>query len=184
MEARDSAIANAHNGQTGRHRLAEPMPSENLNKDAEKSAAMPSQCPPQSERPKRIKTGLYVTAKPSLQLRDRNVTRLAQKMRSVMPWLEPADWRALKAWAELEYLCSQIYAALRALGVLNERKEARRLLHDYRQLRQAQAVYANALGLTPGARMAIKANGTRAALDLAEDVTGRAVEIFESRKQR
>jgi hypothetical protein len=37
--------------------------------------------------------------------------------------------------------------------------------------------------MTPAARMAIKANGTRAAFDLAEQVTARAVEISEARHQ-
>ena len=44
---------------------------------------------------------------------------------------------------------------------------ARRLLDDYRKLRQTQAVFARELGMTPAARIVIKASGTRAAFDLA-----------------
>jgi hypothetical protein len=74
-------------------------------------------------------------------------------MRQAMPWLEPSDWPTCRAWAELEFLAGQVYAALRALGVLNKAGEARRLLDDYRRLRQAQLQYATALGMSPAARI-------------------------------
>jgi hypothetical protein len=133
------------------------------------------------DRPKRASTGLYVKAAPGLKLRDRRVTRLAVKVRAVLPWLEPADGPVVRAWCELEYLRGQTYAALRAFGVVNPRGEARRLLDDYRKLRQTQIVLSHELGMTPAARMAIRANGTRLAFDLAEQVTTRAVEISEAR---
>jgi hypothetical protein len=126
-----------------------------------------------------IKHGLYLRAKPGIRLRDKKVERLARKVRQEVPWLEPADWPAVRAWAEMEYLCGQVYAALRVVGVLNQQGEARRLLHDYRQMRQAQAVYAAALGMTPAARMAIKASGTRAALDLAAAMAAEDTEVEE-----
>jgi hypothetical protein len=59
------------------------------------------------------------------------------------------------------------FAALTAQGLTNAQGEPRRLLSEFRQLRQAQLAYERELGMTPAARMAIKANGTRAALDLA-----------------
>lgn len=83
-----------------------------------------------------------------------------------MDWLQPSDMPALRAWCELEVLCGQVYAMLRAAGVLDQHGEGRRLLDDYRQLRQAQLNFANALGMTPAARMSISANSTTAALDL------------------
>jgi hypothetical protein len=120
-----------------------------------------------NDKPNRASTGLYVKAAPGLKLRDRRVLRLAGKVRAVMPWLEPSDLPTVRAWAELEVLAGQVYAALRGFGVLNREGEARRLLDDYRKLRQTQVVLARELGMTPAARMAIKANGTKAALDLA-----------------
>ena len=120
-----------------------------------------------NDKPNRASTGLYVKAAPGLKLRDRRVLRLAGKVRAVMPWLEPSDFPTVRAWAELEILAGQVYAALRGFGVLNREGEARRLLDDYRKLRQTQVVLARELGMTPAARMAIKANGTKAALDLA-----------------
>jgi hypothetical protein len=116
---------------------------------------------------KRAQTGLYVKSKNGLKLWDRKVSRLVRKMRAVMHWLEPSDFPTCRAWAELEILASEVYAALRTMGVINAEGDARRLLDDYRKLRQTQAVYARELGMTPAARMAIKATGTRAAIDLA-----------------
>ena len=80
----------------------------------ESSAAMPS-----PGRPKRVSSGLYIKASPGLKLRDKRVERLARKMKQVMPWVEASDWPACRAWAELEYLAGQVYAALRAYGVTN-----------------------------------------------------------------
>lgn len=84
-----------------------------------------------------------------------------------MPWLEPADGPACHAWAEIEYLCGIVYARLIANGVVNNKGEARRLLTDYRQLRQTQMLYSDALGMNPASRIAIKADATSAAIDLA-----------------
>ena len=125
------------------------------------------------------KTGLYVRAAPGFKLRDRKVTRLAIKVRAAMPWLEPADGPTVRAWCELEYLTNQVYAALRTYGVVNPSGEARRLLDDYRKLRQTQIILSRELGMTPASRMAIKASGKRAPFDLpgamavgdVEDVT-------------
>jgi hypothetical protein len=88
-------------------------------------------------------------------------------MRVAMPWIDDSDAPACRAWAQLEILSDQAYAVLRTVGILNREGEPRRLLTDIRQLRQAQLAYARELGMTPAARMAIKANGTKAALDLA-----------------
>jgi hypothetical protein len=120
--------------------------------------------------PKHASTGLYVKAAPGLKLRDRKVTRLVRRMRGVMHWIEDSDLPACRAWAELEVLAGQVYAALRVLGVLNGKGEGRRLLDDYRKLRQTQTVLSRELGMTPAARMAIKASGTRAAFDLAAEM--------------
>jgi hypothetical protein len=112
-------------------------------------------------------TGLYVRAQPGLKLRDKKVERLARKMRTVMLWLEESDLPTCRAWAELEVLSSRVYAELRDGGVINGEGEARRLLDDYRKLRQTQVTLSRELGMTPAARMAIKANGSRAPIDLA-----------------
>src|ERR1019366_8165782 len=132
-------------------------------------------------QPERAQTGLYVRASAGLRLRDKKVERLARKVRSVLSWLEPSDFPAVRAWAEFEYLAGQVYAALRAGSVINAKGEARRLLDDYRKLRLAQAVLSRELGMTPAARMALKATGTRAAFDLPAAMIETVTEIGASR---
>lgn len=67
--------------------------------------------------------------------------------------------------AELEILGTNAFSELVTKGLLNSEGEPRRLLTDYRQLRQVQLSYERELGMTPAARMTIKASGTKAALD-------------------
>jgi hypothetical protein len=83
-----------------------------------------------------------------------------------MLWLEASDFPAMRARSEREYLSKQVCAALASMGVLNRQGEARRQLFEYRQLQATQVMLARELGLTPAARMAIKATGSHAALDL------------------
>jgi hypothetical protein len=83
-----------------------------------------------------------------------------------MPWLEPSDVPAARAWCELEVVSGQVYAALRLQGVVTREGEGRRLLDDYRKLRATQVVLSRELGMTPASRIAIKAGSTGAALDL------------------
>jgi hypothetical protein len=116
--------------------------------------------------PKHASTGLYVRASAGLRLRDKKVERLARKVRSVLTWLEPSDFPAVRAWAEFEYLAGQVYAVLRAGSVVNAAGEGKRLLDDYRKLRLAQAVLSRELGMTPASRKALQAGGARDVYDL------------------
>ena len=109
--------------------------------------------------------------------------RLARKVRSVAPWLEASDFPAVRAWSEMEYLSNQVYAALASMGVLNRQGEARRLLSEYRQLRATQVMLARELGLTPAARMALKATGTHAPFDLPAEMIANVNEVGESRRR-
>ena len=86
-------------------------------------------------------TGLYVKAANGLRVRHRKVRRLVAKMRAEMPWLEPSDLPACRAWAELEILCAYAFSELAGAGLMNAEGEPRRLLTDYRQLRQVQLSY-------------------------------------------
>jgi hypothetical protein len=119
------------------------------------------------QRHQHASTGLYLKGGNGLRLRHQKVRRLVEKMKGAMPWLEPSDIPACRAWAELEILGATVFAELHLNGITNPEGEPRRLLGEYRQIRQAQLAYERELGMTPAARMTIKANGTRAALDLA-----------------
>jgi len=99
--------------------------------------------------------------------RDHKVRRLVQRLRTNLPWLEPSDEPAARAWCELQLLAEAAYADLRDNGMLTPGGEARALVDVYTRLRKTQLQFARELGMTPAARLAIKANGTRAALDLA-----------------
>jgi hypothetical protein len=68
--------------------------------------------------------------------------------------------------AEFEYLAEQIYAAIRGMGRSTD-GEARRLVDDYRKLHQTQAAFARELGITPAARMTIKASSKDSVFDIA-----------------
>jgi len=118
---------------------------------------------------KQARTSLYARSTSALQIRARKVGRYVRRLRTVMPWLEASDIPAAKAWAELEILGARLFAELTKTpdGFMNAKGEPRRLLSEFRQLRQAQLSFERELGMTPLARMQLKASGTRAALDLA-----------------
>jgi hypothetical protein len=114
----------------------------------------------------RAKSGLYVRAAPGLRLRDKKTERLARRVRDSMPWIQPADWPAVRTWAELEVLSVNCFAILRAAGPVNKAMEPRKLLDDYRRLRMSQHTIASSLGMTPASRMQIKATSRDVPLDL------------------
>lgn len=89
-------------------------------------------------------------------------------MKREMPWLEPADMPAMRAWAEMEIIGAALFNVLVDKGAVDENGKPRdHLLNHLRLYRQAQLAHEAALGMTPAARMAIKANGKRAPFDLA-----------------
>lgn len=115
-----------------------------------------------------VKAGLYVKSPNGLRLRYRRVRRLVRKMVVVMPWLDAADDPTCRAWAELEILGAYAFADLMERGLTNKKGDPRRLLTEFRQLRQAQLAYAEKLGMTPASRMALRVGDSRGrALDLA-----------------
>ena len=123
-------------------------------------------------------SGLYIKAANGLRLRDRKVSRLCRRVQLVAPWVERSDGPCLRAWCELEILAEAVYMALRSKwrDGLPEGEHGARLLQDYRQLRQAQTALTRELGLSPASRMAIQANGTSAAFDLAGMIAADAAE--------
>ncbi len=111
-------------------------------------------------------SGIYARSPQRMKLRDGRVRFVMRKLREFCDFLKPEDAYIARRFAELEVLCSRAYAALKASELTNDKGESRRLLTDYRRLVQTQLALGNALGLTPAARMQIKASCTTAALDL------------------
>jgi hypothetical protein len=99
-----------------------------------------------------------------------------------MPWLEDADEPACRAWAQIEILASTAFAILQKISIVNVAGDPRRLLTDYRLLRQSQLSYERELAMTPASRMAIKATGTRAAFDLPAEMAKTNAEDAEEVK--
>lgn len=99
------------------------------------------------------------------------------RVMDILPHLGTADRPMLKAWCQLEYLADQVYAELRTHGVFsvteNGERIGRRLLEDFRKLRVAQLPYANSLGLTPMARVQIKAGLDDVAIEQAQNASER-----------
>jgi hypothetical protein len=83
-------------------------------------------------------------------------------MRAVMPWLDDSDIPAARAWAELEILGATAFADLIKRGMTTDKGEPRRLLAEYRQLRQAQLGYERDLGMTPASRMSLRVGDSKA----------------------
>jgi hypothetical protein len=122
--------------------------------------------------PPRRAIPLFQRAKNGVRQNDRTIRRIRTSIWRAAPWLERTDLLTVNAYAELEYLASAAFLELSEQGVMRRDKDAhegepKRLLDAYRGLRQTQLQFGRELGLTPAARIAIKATGTRAALDLA-----------------
>lgn len=83
---------------------------------------------------------------------------------------------AVKAWAELEVLASIAYANLREAGILMPDGEPRAMLDSYQRLRKAQLAFERELGMTPSARMTLKASGKRAPIDLVSAMDAEVVD--------
>jgi Phage terminase, small subunit len=112
------------------------------------------------------KSGLYVHARPGLQLRDAKVARLKRKLFIECPWLTEADAAIARRFCELQVLIEQVYAFIRATGVMSTTGEVKSAVDAHRRMTLAQNTLAAQLGLTPASRIAIKVAGSRAAFDL------------------
>lgn len=128
----------------------------------ENSSAVPAVCPnplTKAEREQRqlarVSHGLFVKAESGRRLRDRRVRRLVARVRASMTWLMDSDVPAVRAWSELEIIGASVFADLVMNGLTNSQGDPRRLLGEYRMLRQTQLAYERELGMTPAARASL-----------------------------
>lgn len=126
------------------------------------TTAVPVLCPgpmTKAEREQRqlarVSHGLFVKAESGRRLRDRRVRRLVARVRASMTWLMDSDVPAVRAWSELEIIGASVFADLVMNGLTNSQGDPRRLLGEYRMLRQTQLAYERELGMTPAARAAL-----------------------------
>ena len=112
---------------------------------------------------------------------------MVRSMKKVMPWLQPSDLPAMRAYCELEYICAAAFNALTSAGLFDKEGGVRRLGHDYRKFRATQAMLMRELGMTPVARAALKAGSKDQPFDLvgafARDMAeeGRATKAIEAK---
>jgi len=103
-----------------------------------------------------LKHGIHAKSESAVKIRWRVVRHLVNRMHQAMPWLQASDEPTCRAWAELEYVCAEIFVLLRKEGLINPgTNEPRRLLSEYRAMRATQLQYARELGMTPAARAAL-----------------------------
>ena len=77
-------------------------------------------------------------------------------MYETMVWLTESDRPAARSWAELEIIGASVFGDLLTRGYVNEQGEPRKLLNDWRLLKQTQLAYERELGMTPAARAAMR----------------------------
>jgi hypothetical protein len=108
-----------------------------------------------------LRTSLYATTDTALRLRNRRVRSLARRVRERLPWIDESDEPTVRVWAELEILGASVFNELMSRGVVNDEGESRRLLDDYRRLRQTQLPYTRELGMSPRARAELSVDSSR-----------------------
>jgi hypothetical protein len=114
--------------------------------------------PSRKRRRRGFKHGFHMVNQDSVRERNEQVRNMENRMIEAMPWLEKSDRPACRAWCELEIIGTMMFTNLTREGILLPTGEARRLVDNFRQLKQSQLMYANALGMTPAARKLLQAD--------------------------
>jgi hypothetical protein len=125
-----------------------------------------------------VKTSM--TKSEAVRRRTRGVNAMMLRLRTFAPWLQDSDLPVLRGFAELEYLARRVFTLLREEGLLNDKRDARKLLSEYRSLRTAQAALASQLGLTPVARKALVSGGKEGGFDLLNAIAEHDAEEVET----
>jgi hypothetical protein len=88
--------------------------------------------------------------------RDPLIEQLVEKVREQCPEIDDDRFFvAIYSFCEFEFLALRAFAALKS-SVINPEGDSRRLLGDFRQLRQTQLMFARELGLTPASLASIR----------------------------
>jgi len=132
------------------------------------------QPPPKPAEPgnqRAVTHGAYAKSPGALQVREEKVKALVGRMYEEMPWLDDPDEPSIRHWAELEVIGDSLFRNLMTKGFANRKGEPRRLLVEFRQLRQTQLTYERELGMTPSSRMGLRVGDSKGrALDAASAV--------------
>ena len=136
------------------------MPRDEMDGDGDKGAFLPAR---EADRGRKIV--LYTRAPKGVRVRDIRTQRLARRIQLAFPWLTGADKTLIRAFAQVEILRDEIYAKVRAEGVVRSKTgQPHPLLSEFRNLTRTLADLAGRLGLSPRDRAAMQTNSTNAAL--------------------
>lgn len=129
--------------------------------------------------------GLSGSSARAVRLRNARTQRTVRRMQKLMPWIEPSDMPAVRAWAELELIGACVFDELMQRGLFTQPRKGKPggavspLLAELRNIRRAQLQFEQALGMTPMSRQMLRTSG-RPAFDLvaafaADSAAGRKV---------
>src|SRR5579863_6661860 len=92
-------------------------------------------------RKPRMRHGLWVQSRTALDRRECATRSLIMRARKLMHWITDADMPALRSWAELEIVASQLWINLQDEGPFLPNREPRRVLTEYRQMKLCQLAF-------------------------------------------
>ena len=102
---------------------------------------------------------------------NRRTSRLAMKVWDTLPWLQPTDEPAVRAWAQAEILVTELYACLLTEGVVGGEGRVTGLLAEWRRTQEFKLRLEWELGMTPASRASLGVDVARGrALDLAAEI--------------
>jgi len=129
---------------------------------------------------------VYVNSQNALKIRGRQVSYLVTKAVEQMPWLRDEHLPLLRQWAELAITRRAAFAGIVQTGLLSVDEKTRemsfkRLVHDHRQIAQAQLVFQRELMMTPLAKAQLR-DAKQPAFDLvAAMASAEAADTVESK---
>lgn len=126
-------------------------------------------------------TGAYARSNKMKRQRDLQVTYYVRRLAKLAPWIELQDRMLVRRFAQLELLIDRVYAAIRdSDNILLPDGGAKRLVHDFRKLVQAQASIGAQLGLSPVSRRMVRDSGSLETIDISDERARRAIDVSSS----
>lgn len=118
-----------------------------------------------------VKRSYLYAVKSGAHSENRRTSRLAAKVWATLPWLEPTDEPAVRAWSQAEILSTELYACLMAEGVVTDDGRVTGLLAEWRRTQEFKLRLERELGMTPTSRASLGVDVARGrALDLASEI--------------
>ncbi len=118
-----------------------------------------------------VKRSYLYAVKSGAHSENHRTSRLAAKVWATLPWLEPTDEPAVRAWSQAEILSTELYACLMAEGLVTDGGRVTGLLAEWRRTQELKLRLERELGMTPASRASLGVNVARGrAFDLATEI--------------